>query len=184
MYRPSYRPPFLFLLTGYVEDFHENLVHGDGIPGCFEKIEASGNTPEKYVPKTSQAHYCQRILNGNKQTYFFQLNTPLSNIRSFLPANVEYGIRLYIQEPSRFFVTTSSCNPVIKVDSVKIYLKCVLFKEPILNRIERKLLGGPLIYPFAADFVKSYSLENVREKTQTTGRRTDRPTQERTDDLS
>ena len=107
----------------------------------------------------------------------------MSNIRSFLPANVEYGIRLYIQEPSRFFVTTSSCLPVIKVDSVKIYLKCVLFKEPILNRIERKLLGGPLIYPFAADFVKSYSLENVREKTQTTSRQTDRPTQERTDDL-
>ena len=89
----------------------------------------------------------------------------MSNIRSFLPANVEYGIRLYLQEPSRFFVTTSTCLPVIKVDSVKIYLKCVLFKEPVLNRIERKLLGGPLIYPFAADFVKSYSLENVRKNT-------------------
>ena len=71
MNRPSYTfvtilPPTL--LTGYVEDFHENLVHGDGISGWFEKIEATGSTPEKYVPKTSQAHYCQRILNGNKQT--------------------------------------------------------------------------------------------------------------------
>ena len=150
----------MFVSTGYVEDFHEDLVHYNIAPlYSKETTTVEGASTEVYSSTHSQAINCQRLLNKQKQHYMFQLATPLTNIRSFLPSNIEYGFRLFFTEPNRFFTSGTACKPVYKIDECKLYVKCILFKEAILGRIERRLQSSPLVYPFLADFVKTYSVE-------------------------
>ena len=150
----------MFVSTGYVEDFHEDLVHYNIAPlYSKETTTVEGTSTEVYSSTHSQAINCQRLLNKQKQHYMFQLATPLTNIRSFLPSNIEYGFRLFFTEPNRFFTSGTACKPVYKIDECKLYVKCILFKEAILGRIERRLQSSPLVYPFLADFVKTYSVE-------------------------
>ena len=65
----------------------------------------------------------------------FQLATPITNVRSFLPSNIEYGFRLFFTDPKRFFTSKTSAKPVFRIDECKLYVKCVLFKEGILTLI-------------------------------------------------